>query len=42
MRRLDGGVGTGRAHRNADVSLRERRRVVNAIPHHRHDMPGPL
>ena len=36
VRRLDGDVGP-RADRDADVGLRERRRVVDAVAHHRDD-----
>ena len=36
VRRLDGDVGSDRAHGNAHVGERERRRVVDAVAHHRH------
>ena len=33
---LDGGVGAGGAHRDADIRRGERRRVVDAVADHRH------
>ena len=38
---LDRDVGAG-ADRDADVGLRERRRVVDAVADHRDDLPGGL
>ena len=35
------GVAAGRAHRDADVGRRERRRVVHAVAHHRHRSEPP-
>lgn len=40
--RLEGDTRAGRAHRDADVGLRERRGVVHAVPHHRDDATGRL
>ena len=42
VRRLDRGIRAGGAHRDADVRLRERRRIVDAVADHRDDVPGPL
>ncbi len=38
MRRLDGRVGAGGAHRDPHVGLRERGRVIDAVTDHGHDM----
>src|SRR6185437_10070296 len=42
IRCLTRDVGTGLAHRNSDVSLLQRRTVVNPIASHGNDMTAPL